>query len=76
MHCNFLLQLKMAKCRHVLTQTCFNPFCPEKKEKKKKEKKQNSLWACSLQKVIKALTFSGHEKLSNSFYFKILDIVW
>ena len=68
--CNFLLQLNMAKRRHV-----FLALWALKPRKKLNWRKTKFALTCSFRKVIRALAFSGHEKLDNSFYFKILGIV-
>jgi len=68
--CNFLLQLNMAKRRHV-----FLALWALKPRKKLNWRKTKFALTCSFRKVIRALAFSGREKLDNSFYFKILGIV-
>ena len=68
---NFLLQLNMAKRRHVF----FLAFFVLKPREKINWRKTKFASTCSFLKVIRALAFSGHEKIGNSFYFKILGIV-
>ena len=68
--CNFLLQLNMAKRRHV-----FLALWALQPRKKLNWRKTKFALTCSFRKVIQALAFSGREKLDNSFYFKILGIV-
>ena len=58
MFCNFLLQLKMAKRRHL-----FSALGPETEEKNKLAK--NNALTCSFRKVIRALAISGREKFNN-----------
>jgi len=70
MFCNFLLQLNMAKRRHA-----FLALFVLKPGKKINWRKTNFALTCSFQKVIRALVFSGPEKIGNSFHFKILGIV-
>ena len=69
MFCNFLLQLNMAKRRHA-----FLVLFVLKPGKNKLAKNKFAL-TCSFQKVIRALAFSGREKIGTLFYFKILGKV-
>jgi len=70
MFCNFLLQLNMAKHRHSFLAL----FILKPGEKINWQKTKFAL-TCSFQKVIRVFSFSGPEKISNSFHFKILGIV-
>jgi len=71
MFCNFLLQLNMAKRRHAFLAVFV--FKPGKKINWWKTK---FALTCSIRKVIRALAFSGGEKIGNSFHFKIVSTVW
>ena len=60
----------MAKRRHV-----YLALWALKPRKKLNWRKTKFALTCSFRKVIRALAFSGREKLDNSFYFKIPGIV-
>jgi len=60
----------MAKRRHAILAL----FVP-KPGKKLNWRKTKFALTCSFQKVIRALAFSGPEKIGNSFHFKFLGIV-
>ena len=72
MFCNFLLQMNMAKRRHVsLTLLILKPA--DRREETNKLTKRKFALTCSFQKMIRALAFSA--KFGNSCYFIILGIV-
>ena len=63
-------------CRLGKTQTrVFSDLGPETEERIKLAKDKFAL-TCSFEKVIRTLAFRRLEKFGNSFYLKILGIVW